>query len=51
MHGDRITLTRAEQRRNFAELVNVPQIPRAEHLTMNANQARTFLEVVQRHPP
>lgn len=36
--------------RNVAELVDVPRIPRAERLTLDANDARTFLQVVREHP-
>ena len=35
--------------RNVAELVDVPRIPRAERLTLDAEQARRFLEVIQGH--
>jgi integrase len=35
--------------RNVAELVDVPRIPRAERITMDAEQARRFLEVVRGH--
>jgi integrase len=35
--------------RNVAELVDVPRIPRAERITLDAEQARRFLEVVRGH--
>lgn len=35
--------------RNVAELVDLPRIPRAERLTLDADDARTFLEVVRGH--
>jgi len=36
--------------RNVAELVDVPRIPRAERLTLDADDARAFLEAVRGHP-